>query len=165
MWGSPARSHFAYFHGFLNGANGRNALQRLFSTFPGGRPGVGLLLLRVAVGLTAGAEGIFYLLGPSGAFLARWILGFILAASGSALIIGFMTPFAGFCVGLCLLGIARAWFPGPLYGVQDSRILAVGMVITAAAISLLGPGAFSLDGRLFGRREIVIPPAARRGDD
>jgi hypothetical protein len=26
----------------------------------------------------------------------------------------------------------------------------------------LGPGAFSLDARLFGRREIIIPPAPRR---
>jgi hypothetical protein len=29
------------------------------------------------------------------------------------------------------------------------------------AITLLGPGAFSLDARLFGRREIIIPEAAR----
>lgn len=33
----------------------------------------------------------------------------------------------------------------------------VGVIILAAAIALLGPGAFSLDARLFGRREIVIP--------
>jgi len=32
------------------------------------------------------------------------------------------------------------------------------MIVTAVAIALLGPGAFSLDGRLFGRREIVIRP-------
>jgi hypothetical protein len=28
----------------------------------------------------------------------------------------------------------------------------------AIAISLLGPGAFSFDARIFGRREIRIPP-------
>jgi hypothetical protein len=39
--------------------------------------------------------------------------------------------------------------------------MAYGMIITAAALALLGPGAFSLDGRLFGRREIVIPPSSR----
>ena len=27
----------------------------------------------------------------------------------------------------------------------------------SAALALLGPGAFSLDARLFGRREIIIP--------
>jgi uncharacterized membrane protein YphA (DoxX/SURF4 family) len=36
--------------------------------------------------------------------------------------------------------------------------LALLMVITAMGIALLGPGAFSVDGQLFGRREIVIPP-------
>jgi hypothetical protein len=29
-------------------------------------------------------------------------------------------------------------------------------------VALLGPGAFSVDARLFGRREIVVPRAARR---
>ena len=32
-----------------------------------------------------------------------------------------------------------------------------GVIILAAAIALLGPGAFSVDARLFGRREILIP--------
>jgi hypothetical protein len=35
------------------------------------------------------------------------------------------------------------------------------MVVDATAIALLGPGAFSLDARLFGRREILIPPDPR----
>ncbi len=36
-------------------------------------------------------------------------------------------------------------------------------MILAAVIALLGPGAYSLDARLFGRREIIIPPASRSG--
>jgi hypothetical protein len=141
-------------------APGRYALQRLFSTFPDGKPGMGLLLLRVAVGFTAIAEGVFYLSGPSNPFLTKWLPGLALIASGGGLAAGFLTPVAGFLVGLCFAGIALSWFPAPSWGMHDGRLVAYGMIVTAAAIVLLGPGAFSLDGRLFGRREIVIPPSS-----
>jgi uncharacterized membrane protein YphA (DoxX/SURF4 family) len=142
-------------------AQGRYALQRLYSTFPDGRPGIGLLLLRAAVGLTATAEGIFYLSGPSNPSSSKWLLGLILIASGVALTVGLLTPFVGLLVGLCCLGMALSLFPAPSWGMHDARMVAFGMMVTAAALALLGPGAFSLDGRLFGRREIVIPPASR----
>jgi uncharacterized membrane protein YphA (DoxX/SURF4 family) len=120
-----------------------------------------LLILRAAVGLTSIAAGLFYLAGPSNPATGRWLLGFILITSGAALVVGFFTPFAGLLVGLCFLGVALSWFPAPAWSVQDVRILAVGILITAVVLALLGPGAFSLDGRLFGRREIVIPPSSR----
>ena len=140
---------------------GRYALQRLYSTFPGGRPGIGLLLLRAAVGLTATTQGVFYLLGPSNPASGKWLLGLVLIASGAAMAAGLFTPFAGLLVGLCFLGIGLSWFPAPARGLHDVRLLSYGMTITAVALALLGPGAFSFDGRLFGRREIVIPPSSR----
>ncbi len=149
---------------FSAGAKGRYALQRLYSTFPGGRPGVGLLLLRAAVGFTAAAEDIFYLSRPSNPPSGKWLLGFVLITSGIAVVTGFLTPIAGLLVGLCFLGIAFSWFPAPSWSANDARLVAFGMIITAAAIALLGPGAFSWDGHLFGRREIVIPPASRPPD-
>jgi uncharacterized membrane protein YphA (DoxX/SURF4 family) len=163
MWASarPASLRILGGGAFAKGASGRYALQRLYSTFPGGRPGIGLLLLRAMVGLTATAEGIFYLSGPSGLTWADWSLGLALIASGAALAAGFLTPYASLFVGLCFLGIVLSWFPGPSGGMRDARQVAFGMIITAAALALLGPGAFSLDGRLFGRREIVIPPSSR----
>jgi uncharacterized membrane protein YphA (DoxX/SURF4 family) len=120
-----------------------------------------LLLLRVAVGLAAAAVGVLYLSGPSNPSLEKWLVGLPLTMGGAALAIGFLTPYAGLLVGLCFLGIALSWFPAPSWGLHDGRLVAFGMIITTAAIALLGPGAFSLDGRLFGRREIVIPPSSR----
>jgi len=141
---------------------GRFALQRLYSTFPGGRPGVGLLLLRAAVGLSAAAGGIFCLSGPFNSSLEKWLLGLVLIVSGTVLTAGFLTPIAVLLVGFCFLGIALSWFPTPSWALHDVKLLAAGMIIAAVALALLGPGAFSLDGRLFGRREIVIPPPSRK---
>jgi uncharacterized membrane protein YphA (DoxX/SURF4 family) len=140
----------------------RNALQRLFTTFPDGRPGIGLLLLRTAVGLGAIAAGVLYLSGSTGPYWLKWLVGSVLTASGAAMAIGFLTPWAGLLVGLSFLGVALSWFPAPSPGLHDVRLVALGMIITATAICLLGPGAFSLDGRLFGRREIIIPPSSRQ---
>jgi len=56
------------------------------------------------------------------------------------------------------LGIALSWFPAPPLASLGATLTAAMMVATAIGVALLGPGAFSVDGQLFGRREIVIPP-------
>ena len=139
----------------------RHGLQRLFSTFPGGWPCVGLLLLRAAVGLTAVIQGGFFLTDGGNQTLMNWVLGMIAVASGALLLIGFLTPIVGMLVGLGSAGIALSWYPAPTLLLRDSWLVTVFVVIMAAAIVFLGPGAFSLDCRLFGRREIFIPPAPR----
>jgi uncharacterized membrane protein YphA (DoxX/SURF4 family) len=160
MWGYARRKCLVIVMGraLLIARQGRYALQRLYSTFPGGRPGIGLLLLRAAVGLATCAEGISYLSGPSNPTSEKWLLGLVLIVCGAALAAGFLTPIAGLLVALSFLGIAFSLFPEPSWGSHDARLVAFGMIIAAAALALLGPGAFSFDGRLFGRREIVIPP-------
>jgi uncharacterized membrane protein YphA (DoxX/SURF4 family) len=134
-------------------------LQRLFSTFPDGRPGIGLLVLRAAVGAIATVQGILYLSGSVDRAPLTIAVGLVLVASGASLVIGLLTPVASLLVGLCILGIALSWFPASATALISPKLMAFGVIITAVAIALLGPGAFSVDGYLFGRREIVIPPS------
>ena len=42
----------------------------------------------------------------------------------------------------------------------DATVLILSMPV-AAALALLGPGAYSIDARVFGRRVIVLPPDDR----
>jgi len=142
-------------------AQRRRGLQRLFSAFPGGWPGVGLLLLRVAVGVTAVVQGGAYLSDPGGGSLEARLAGLIVIASGVSLLIGFLTPVAGALMALTTIGIAWSWVPPPASNLFNAPLPAFLVVIIAAAIALLGPGALSIDRRLFGRREIIIPHSSR----
>jgi uncharacterized membrane protein YphA (DoxX/SURF4 family) len=82
-------------------------------------------------------------------------------ASGALLLVGLLTPFAGILVGLGGIGVALSWFPEIGPNMLDTTLSIIFLVIMAAAIVLVGPGALSLDARLFGRREIIIPSTSR----
>jgi uncharacterized membrane protein YphA (DoxX/SURF4 family) len=83
-----------------------------------------------------------------------------MVASGALLLIGFLTKAAGVVVGLTGVGVALSWVPVPSLNSFDIKLSIIFMIVMAAAIILLGPGAFSVDARLFGRREIIIPPTS-----
>jgi uncharacterized membrane protein YphA (DoxX/SURF4 family) len=120
---------------------------------------VGLVLLRATVGITAVAQGGVYLADRNSSTFGMWAVSLLTVASGVSLLIGFLTPVA--CA-LTALGGALSWMQAPNPILFDVRLAAFFVVIMAAAIGFLGPGAFSLDSHLFGRREIVIPPSHSR---
>ena len=130
-------------------------MRRFYSHYPDGWPGVGLLVLRAAIGLklmvfAAAGMGASPSLGPGA--LASILTALVV---GVSLLAGLLTRIAG---GLYVLiaVVLYLWHPDPaIKGVFSSD----GMVM-ATAVSLLGPGAFSLDARFFGRRKVVIPNAA-----
>ena len=129
-------------------------LHKFFFRFPGGIPGCGLLLLRLTLGIA------LLIQGASAAHVNSLPVLFINSlaiVAGILLIVGFLTPLAA----LLVLAADIFLFLSPPPGfVVDLPILAY-LISISAAVVLLGPGAFSLDARLFARREIVIPDDLR----
>jgi len=130
-----------------------------FYTFPGGNSGVGLLLLRAAIGVTAIVQGVVYLAKPDNSIFGMRIVGVLAVASGALLLIGFLTKATSALAGLSSVGLS--WVPALPLNSFDTRLSLFFVIVMTAAIILLGPGAFSLDSRLFGRREIIIPHNTR----
>jgi len=121
-------------------------VQRLFSTFARGWPGVGLLLLRVAAGGSLVARTIL-VLGNEPTFGTGFFQLFI-ATGGLLLIAGLWTP-----VVATIMVLLELWRIISRHGDPASDIL---LCILALAIALLGPGGWSVDARLFGWKRIEI---------
>ncbi|HYL98618.1 MAG TPA: DoxX family protein [Blastocatellia bacterium] len=131
-------------------------LQRQFSAFPGDWEGVALLALRVLVGLTLVVQCVLYVGSPIVTW-ARWLAPAISFATGACLLAGFMTSIAAIIAGIGSIGFALHWVSGPVENPLDSHFAALSLIVVAGAVAVLGPGAFSLDARIFGRREIRVP--------
>ena len=117
-----------------------------------------MLLLRGAIGTVGLLQGVFYLAGRSVATPGMLLGGLLGLAAGAALLIGALTPIAGIVGSLGAIGIGFSLLTAPTPNLFDQKLTAILVAIIAAAIVFLGPGAFSLDARMFGRREIIIPP-------
>jgi uncharacterized membrane protein YphA (DoxX/SURF4 family) len=121
------------------------------------------MLLRAAIGITMFAQGVNYFMPWHERAWVTWTLGLLAVASGVLLLIGYLTPFASVFTGLISVGNNLLWFPLPSDNVFDSRLATFLATSIAVAILCLGPGAFSIDARLFGRHEIIIPDASHPG--
>jgi uncharacterized membrane protein YphA (DoxX/SURF4 family) len=91
-----------------------------------------------------------------------WLGGLIGLVAGGSLLAGLVTPLGGILVGLGALGIGFSLLPASTPNLFDARLSAIFAAIMSAAIVFLGPGAYSLDALLFGRREIIIPHSPKR---
>jgi uncharacterized membrane protein YphA (DoxX/SURF4 family) len=117
----------------------------------------GLVLLRFVVALNAAAEGISILSYPDHEAASCRCLGGLAVVSGVSILMGFLTPIS---CGLAAVGnvfINFVRLPSSQTPALASSIPHLDLAIICVALVLLGPGAFSLDARLFGRREILLP--------
>jgi len=131
---------------------------RLCHEFPRGRSGAGLLLLRAAIGVLMLWQAWSDFAGDLDPSPAAWILGGIALIAGALLLAGLMTPIAA---AIAAVELAPAWtaLHPPHAAVSQSTLLAILLMALAGAVILAGPGAFSIDARLFGLREIIVPRA------
>jgi uncharacterized membrane protein YphA (DoxX/SURF4 family) len=115
-----------------------------------------LLLLRIAIGATLVAQGAAYIFQPQDLRIAFWIVCVLALTSGFALLLGLLTPIVSILAVLLAGGVGFSRLPAPT-GNFGGNPLALDVIVMAIAIVFLGPGAFSLDALLFGRRKVIIP--------
>ena len=124
-------------------------------TYPGRWAGLGLLLLRGTVGITAAMQAWSSVASTNTDLLAA-IAAAAIVVCGVALTLGIFTAACSTLVGLGYALVLFTPLEMPALPRLDGSAAVVGLA-AAAALGLLGPGAFSVDARLFGRREIFIP--------
>jgi len=126
-------------------------LQRLFSTFPDGWPGFGLLLLRFGAGIALVSFGIMDISLPPGESItvARDLFA---SAAGIFLLAGLLTPIAGALIAIDQLWIAFSDYASP----RDGQWIHILLAVLTAAVAMLGPGAWSIDARRFGRQRFDL---------
>ena len=134
-------------------------LKRLFSAYPGGLAGVGLLLLRSVIGSTAAWQGVLCLATKDAEATVR-VVGGLGVLTGILLVAGFRTRLASFLIALAIAFISLHTFSLPTLELFD-RLPTLFAETMSTAVVFLGPGAFSVDAYLYGRKEIIIPNRSR----
>jgi len=120
---------------------------RLFSTFADGWPGAGLLVQRLLIGAALLYIDITcFIATPACSFLVAKGIG---ALAGILLIAGLWTPIAGI-----LVAGVETWIA---LSARSNAGIPLALAVLGLTLAMIGPGAWSADARLFGRRHIVFP--------
>jgi hypothetical protein len=117
--------------------------------FPQGGPGIGLLLLRIAVAAMF-VSNLRHKFNFSSNAL-HWFLVSLIGLISLALLLGFLTLILAIVA--CMAAVANLFLAG-----QPINMVYLLALLTSAALFFLGPGAYSVDARLFGLRVTVVPP-------
>ena len=115
---------------------------------------MGLFLIRLAVGAVFLLNATVRFDFSTTLFRTVWVI--VIALVSISLAIGFLTPFLSAVAGLTA-------FAHLLLG--EPSFIDVFAILNAGALALLGPGAYSLDARLFGLRVTVVRPRRDGGDE
>ena len=124
-------------------------MQRLYSMFPHGGPGVGLLLLRLATAamFALNITHRFSFASP----VVYWAIVSAIALISLSLCVGFLTPILAAIA--CVTAVANILFLAD----QPGAVVYILRILTSGALVFLGPGAYSVDAKLFGLRVTVVP--------
>jgi len=126
-------------------------MMKPLSRYPDGVAGIALVLLRLAcawIAFLVIARLPFLQFSPNGSIVFS-------TAFALALALGFGTRIVAFV--FTAAAIAIAFMAG-----SDSAVTMIARACGCAALGLLGPGAYSIDANMFGRRVIRLEP---RGPD
>jgi uncharacterized membrane protein YphA (DoxX/SURF4 family) len=126
-------------------------MQRLFSGFPDGWAGTGILVLRLSAGVPLVCDGIAGLCATPQ--IGPFVRELVSISAGVLLLAGLWTPLAG-----TLTATLQIW--SALAGADQLRAVIL-LATVGTALAMVGPGAWSADAHLFGRKRIDIP--SRRG--
>jgi len=121
-------------------------VQRLFSSFADGWPGRGLLAQRVLIAALLAYGVVNRFREASGSAALPEVIG---AGLSIFILLGLWTPIVGTLVSLIEVWVllsrgVHAWIP-------------VIVATLSATLAMIGPGAWSIDARLFGRKHIDMP--------
>lgn len=105
-------------------------------------------MLAAAALIRFGIAGV--LTAPPVSIVVLQIMG---AVAGILLLIGLWTPVAGTLAAIVKVSIALSWY----FSRSGDPWIAILQALLGAIIAMVGPGGWSIDGRLYGRKLVTFP--------